>query len=374
MLLGLVMLVPALPPLELPLLAMGQRRPRTRLPLLSDADYQRVEEMLDQLAEKMREAKPTASADEKAIRKKIPEGAAIVDFMEYEGLGKERGLRLMALVRTSRRLERVELGLVAPLRAAMESYTASLVADPPGKIDEEAGKKLRKLLWQPVAEFVAGIENLWIVPDGCVYEVPFAALPGEKAGTWLVEEHCLELLRSPAHLLEAKPKAMEGEPLLVDGTKIADKAALKRELAKRKPRLLHLSGLGLNGKGPRAAAMLLGSEAKSMLTALEAAELPLAGCPLVVLTGHGTARTAYARGEGGLGMPRAFGLAGARHVVAALWNTSDEATARLMSRFKTELKEKPPAQALRAAQVWMLKKPGSKVMEWAGFMAYSQGG
>ena len=228
-----------------------------------------------------------------------------------------------------------------------------------------------------------GIETVLIVPDGCVYEVPFAALPGEKPGKWLVEEHCLELLRSPSHLLEAKPKLLAGAPLVVgDGPKLADAVAMKdadksslaKEIGKRKPRLLHLAGPGLNGKGPRSAAMLLGSESKSMLTAMEAADLPLSGCGLVVLTGHGTARTAYARGEGGLGMPRAFGIAGARHVVAALWNTSDEATARLMEKFYAGLKDKTPAQALRAAQLEMLRKPGAKVTEWAGFMAYTQGG
>ncbi|MBY0228407.1 MAG: CHAT domain-containing protein, partial [Gemmataceae bacterium] len=56
------------------------------------------------------------------------------------------------------------------------------------------------------------------------------------------------------------------------------------------------------------------------------------------------------------------------------WNTSDDATAALMERFYAELKDKAPAQALRAAQVEMLRKPGAKASEWAGFMAYTQGG
>ena len=54
------------------------------------------------------------------------------------------------------------------------------------------------------------------------------------------------MLRSPAHLLEAKPKLLEGSPLVVgEGPKLAgaavlkaaDKASLAKEIGKRKPRL-----------------------------------------------------------------------------------------------------------------------------------------
>lgn len=61
------------------------------------------------------------------------------------------------------------------------------------------------------------------------------------------------------------------------------------------------------------------------------------------------------RGEGVVGLTRAFFCAGARSVVASLWSVSDASTARLMTRFYVHLRAgRSKAEALRAAQVEMI--------------------
>ncbi|MFL6229070.1 MAG: CHAT domain-containing protein [Pyrinomonadaceae bacterium] len=82
------------------------------------------------------------------------------------------------------------------------------------------------------------------------------------------------------------------------------------------------------------------------------------GAELVVLSGCQTGLGKEVRGEGLVGITRGFMYAGAPRVVASLWEVDDAATAELMKRFyRGVLQEKlPPAAALRAAQIELLKK------------------
>jgi len=81
---------------------------------------------------------------------------------------------------------------------------------------------------------------------------------------------------------------------------------------------------------------------------------------LVTLSGCGTALGSQVPGEGFVGLARAFRRAGARSVVASLWNVSDKGTAILMQRFYAHLKDGlPKDEALRAAQIDLIRGPAS---------------
>jgi CHAT domain-containing protein len=91
---------------------------------------------------------------------------------------------------------------------------------------------------------------------------------------------------------------------------------------------------------------------------------------LIVLSACQTALGKEIRGEGLVGLTRGFMYAGAPRVVASLWKVNDAATASLMGRFyRGMLKDgRPPAAALRAAQVEMLKHPRWRApYYWAAF-------
>jgi CHAT domain-containing protein/tetratricopeptide (TPR) repeat protein len=92
---------------------------------------------------------------------------------------------------------------------------------------------------------------------------------------------------------------------------------------------------------------------------------------LVVLSACQTALGKEIRGEGLVGLTRAFMYAGAPRVVASLWQVSDYATAELMKKFYRGVLTDGlrPSTALRAAQLEMSKDPRWKSpYYWAGFI------
>jgi CHAT domain-containing protein len=78
---------------------------------------------------------------------------------------------------------------------------------------------------------------------------------------------------------------------------------------------------------------------------------------LIVLSACESARGQIGRGEGVVGLSRAFLASGARGLIASLWAVSDESTARLMEEFyERMLKGRQPAgQALNDARLALMK-------------------
>jgi CHAT domain-containing protein/tetratricopeptide (TPR) repeat protein len=122
-----------------------------------------------------------------------------------------------------------------------------------------------------------------------------------------------------------------------------------------------LSGLALVGANRRAEP---GRE-DGILTALEVAELDLRRVDLAVLSACETGLGEAAGGEGLLGLQRAFQMAGARTVVASLWQVDDKWTRALMERFYENLWQKGMGrlEALREAQLWVLREGPKRGLE-----------
>lgn len=91
---------------------------------------------------------------------------------------------------------------------------------------------------------------------------------------------------------------------------------------------------------------------------------------LVVLSACETAVGTEIHGEGLQAMSRGFMYAGARRVVATLWQVDDRATSVFMDRFYTALlrERRSPGAALRSAMLSMSRDPRwSSPYYWAGF-------
>lgn len=95
---------------------------------------------------------------------------------------------------------------------------------------------------------------------------------------------------------------------------------------------------------------------------------------LVVLSACRTGLGKLEKGEGILGLPRAFFCAGASTVLVSLWPVGDRSTARFMEYFYAHLSAGDSKQtALRHAKLDMLSAKDIKPNEWAGFILMGEG-
>ncbi|HEX8458743.1 MAG TPA: CHAT domain-containing protein [Pyrinomonadaceae bacterium] len=143
-----------------------------------------------------------------------------------------------------------------------------------------------------------------------------------------------------------------------------------------KYRILHVATHGLlNTERPQFTGVVLSlvgnRDGDGFLRTDEIFNLRL-GSPLVMLSACETGLGKERRGEGVIGLTRAFMYAGAPTVGVSLWSVSDKSTADLMTDFYKRLlaKQAPAAPAaMRAAQVAMIEgKKFSAPFYWAPFV------
>jgi CHAT domain-containing protein len=166
-----------------------------------------------------------------------------------------------------------------------------------------------------------------------------------------------------------------GDSLMATGFAASRSAATSPELSDY--RIVHFATHGvLNTRQPELSGVVLslfdaaGRRQDGFLRLHDVYNLRL-GAELVVLSGCQTGLGRDLGGEGLIGLTRGFMYAGARRVVASLWQVDDASTAELMKRFyRALLKEgQTPAAALRTAQLEVARDPRwAAPFHWAGFV------
>jgi CHAT domain-containing protein/lipopolysaccharide biosynthesis regulator YciM len=254
---------------------------------------------------------------------------------------------------------------------------------------DEASASLYKQLIEPLVSHITGKE-LIIVPHDVLHYLPFHALVGPD-GHYLIEKYPVYYLSSASLLQFVKEKRKSGgekvlafgNPDLGDPEKNLEYAELeaeevkniypqstvyvKKEASEEKSKslspthdILHFATHAqLNEDDPLSSAVLLAKEDKEdgRLEVREIFGMDLKA-NLVVLSGCDTGLGKLSTGDELVGLTRAFIYAGTPSVVASLWSVDDSSTAHLMSSFYRNLKTMSKVEALRQAQLELIRGEG----------------
>lgn len=125
---------------------------------------------------------------------------ALVDYFEYEHSTAPaaqdqpwtQGRRLLCYVLRGGQIERFSLGDAAEINDLGTAWLNNLQGIPQRKSELRTPEtQLRKRIWEPIDEAVNGAGLIVISPIGVLTQIPFAALPGRRLDTFLIEDHTL---------------------------------------------------------------------------------------------------------------------------------------------------------------------------------------
>jgi CHAT domain-containing protein len=216
-----------------------------------------------------------------------------------------------------------------PISAAVLRWRSE-VEKPPARSNRQAiaraAQELRQAIWAPLQKHLGGVKTVVVAPDGALCQFPLPALPGGKAGAFLIEEVGIAQVASGRQLLEllqpaGKPKqqarglfavggvdygkgkrypplpgaraeadrvgelfrrAFPTEPRTRVGGKEATVLAVRQTLRSKRPRYLHLATHGFFEPPDRVERLLKGLRARPDSVALgQEQTVTLAGLPLL---------------------------------------------------------------------------------------------
>jgi len=303
-------------------------------------------------------------------------------------------------------IEPIELPREDDINQLVDSYSHFIEDRGDPLVDENSGGKLYDTLIGPAARFVPPGTRVIIIPDRRLFDVNFESLlsPGSPRHYW-IQDVTVSVAPSLNVLLRAQADSKPGPPrLLLIGdaltkdeknfprlansgkelenirAKYPSNASVIRTRADATPEsyfasrpedyaIIHFAAHATtNREHPLESAVVLSPQGTDpMLYAREIQKHPI-HANLVTVSACRSAGAKTFAGEGLVGFAWAFLGAGARNVIAGLWETDDRKTAQLMDAMYRELRGgERPAEALRKAKKQLLESSGlgRKPFYWA---------
>lgn len=312
------------------------------------------------------------------------------------------------------RSRRVDLPPAATIEAVVREYRQSIAQSlvDPLTASGTSGDRLYEMLVRP-AHLPLGA-SVVIVPDGALHGVNFETLPVDGPRRhYFIEDAEIQVAPSLALLSTAShprppptpaeravllignptPRAPEFPALSYAATEMtsivrhfppggvtafdgerASPAAYRDQPLDRFSMIHFTAHATANVESPLDSAVVLsGPDSSYKLYARDIAEMRLNADLVTVSACRSAGERTYA-GEGLIGFAWAFLRAGARRVIAGLWDVDDRSTAQLMDTLYEQLSaNQPPAKALRAAKLALIGAGGrtARPYYWGPLQLYA---
>lgn len=332
------------------------------------------------------------------VPRRTRSGEAQVDYVVTDSLVSAlaitpAGARITVLPISARQL----VAQIATLYARAQPRLGNSLDRSRARLDPGVLQALATSLLAPLEPLPSGIGRLVIIPDGLLSLVPFDLLPWE--GGTLIDRYTVMLAPSLAEAPSGSIHLNEGPVVaILGGDSLNPVPGGVREIQAIEQNVRHRPGVVLRGPdateeavrrwAPAAAVLHFAAHARSNYIQPDLAEVQLApdethdgrlqahevralglDRTLVVLSACETVPGKVLRGEGPLGLARAFLRGGAGYVVATLWAVG-ESSAELMGEFhrRLDVGDDPP-EALRHAKL-SVRARGLDPRVWAPFSVF----
>ena len=299
----------------------------------------------------------------------------------------------------------------AEIATLVEEYRGAVEAmRDPLRAESEAGRRLYEILIAPAAGMIPAGSHVIVVPDGPLHQLSFETLPvysGPSPHYW-IEDAAVSIAPSFGVFRGDRQSPVAGWKSLLIGDALSPGAGFTRlefaagEIAavekhlkpgatkvtgadarpdiwkQRAPGnfdLIHFAAHAeANRRSPLDSAVILSPGLSPSpgfrLYARDIIDVKLHANLVTLSACRSSGARTYA-GEGLVGLTWAFLQAGSRNVVAGLWNVADESTSLLMDRFYAGIAQgTEPAEALRGAQLSLLRGDYAKPYYWGAFQCY----
>jgi CHAT domain-containing protein len=144
------------------------------------------------------------------LLKSLPEATVVLDVVSFTRFEQDpqvkgnKGRRLTDgyvgfVLREGQPVRMVDLGPAQPIDDAVSQWRESVDRGQ----ESPAAADLRRLAWEPLAGYLPkGTTTLIVAPDGYLSYIPWAALPGDRPGTVLLEQYALAVVPHAPFLLD----------------------------------------------------------------------------------------------------------------------------------------------------------------------------
>lgn len=350
----------------------------------------------------------------RTIQQRIPPGASLLEFsclpdrLLVFGVSADGFTHSQSTIS----LPQLEQKVQAFRRAVSESSTTG------DNQTQALAAELYQILIEPLEPFLSNTQTVCVVPDKVLHHLPFAALFSLRQQKYLIEDHALITAPSASVFLLCLERAQhqnsgKKEQVLVVGNPRFDPAvypqladlsaatgeaneiaanynrhlvftaehateeAVKGEI--RNSAIIHLATHGIIDQRSWSNSKLVLAKPPASngqdgaLRAYEIAQMRLPNARLVVLSACQSGVERFYRGEGMIGLGRAFLSAGAASVVASFWAVDSDISAVLMVDFHKQLKTYSVSQALRRSQLNLLHHANPQYRRpyyWSAFSTF----
>lgn len=219
--------------------ALRESRPPDSMAAVARMRRGTAERVLAERSDAFRAIARRGSAGAPEVIASLPRGSALVSFVRYHSprrildagtpAGKNAATAQYAalLLRAGQRAPAIiPLGAAVELEPMVDRWVAALATPPPATLAgaiaaqrrcDAIGRAIRAQVWDLVAKHMTEAERVFIVPDGALHRINFAALPDTGGGYLAESGPLIHRLTAERDLLPWEARATEGRGLLALG-------------------------------------------------------------------------------------------------------------------------------------------------------------